>query len=224
MPDGVKAQAASGHGSVVVRINLPVVARAAFHIDTSNLLNTALSVVVLLAVSISCISGVGLAELEGNANCIGNERTGALWVKNTASDAAQIAVEKRVARSYYPGDSTASPNSSSQKKMLVFLVSMAVRSVVLFVKHTVIGAPVVVQNRRLIFDEITVVALAIGPDLIKVGRLVTNGQGGELIHYVRIYRELVLVERINAPCWKFTGGRRAVAGDASLTLVVHASN
>ena len=55
-------------------------------------------------------------------------------------------------------------------------------SVVLSEKNTVIGAPVVGQNCRLVFDVIAVVALAVGPNLIKVGWLVTNGQGRKLIH------------------------------------------
>ena len=42
--------------------------------------------------------------------------------------------------------------------------------------HTVISAPVVGQNCGLIFDEVTVIAAAIGADLVKLGWLVTNGQ------------------------------------------------
>ena len=42
--------------------------------------------------------------------------------------------------------------------------------------HTIIGAPVVGQDCGLIFDEITVVAAAIGANLIEVGWLVTNRQ------------------------------------------------
>ena len=87
-------------------------------------------------------------------------------------------------------------------------------AVVFLVKHTVIGAPVIGQNRRLIFDVIAVIALAVGPDLIEFGWLVANGQRGKLVH-VRMYRELVLVEKINAPCWK-------LAAFGVLSAVMHA--
>ena len=72
-------------------------------------------------------------------------------------------------------------------------------AVVLSEGHTVIGAPVVSQNGALILDEIAVVALAVSANLTEFCRLVTNRERRELVH-VRIYRELVLVERINAPC------------------------
>ena len=63
------------------------------------------------------------------------------------------------------------------------------------------GVPVIRHWLGNVLDEIAVVALAVRPNLVKFGWPVTNGQGRELIHYVRMYRELLLVEKINAPCW-----------------------
>ena len=65
--------------------------------------------------------------------------------------------------------------------------------------HTVIGAPVVRHRVSDVLDEIAVIAGAISADLFKLGWLVTNRKRRKLVH-VRIYRELVLVEKINAPC------------------------
>ena len=65
--------------------------------------------------------------------------------------------------------------------------------------HTVIGAPIVRHRVSDVLDEVTVIAGAISTDLVKLGWLVTNGQRRKFVH-VRIYRELVLVEKINAPC------------------------
>ena len=65
--------------------------------------------------------------------------------------------------------------------------------------HAITGLPVVRHRVRDVLDEVTVIAGAISADLVKLGWLITNRKSRELVH-VRIYRELVLVEKINAPC------------------------